>query len=103
MANPVLEIIPEEARKGATGVFATGRSAYPNQINNVLVFPGIFHGPLDARVSDVTEKIKMALAEAIASIARRNCLYCLCKNIKGCKRIKATCRENVFMVAREGS
>ena len=84
MANPVLEIIPEETRKGATGVIATGRSAYPNQINNVLVFPGVFRGPRDAGVSDVTEKIKMALAEAIASIVRRNRPYCLCKNIKGC-------------------
>ena len=68
MANPVPEIMPEEARKGGARVIATGRSDYPNQINNVLVFPGIFRGALDARVSDITEEMKMAAAEAIASI-----------------------------------
>lgn len=65
MANPTPEIMPEEV-EGLVAVMATGRSDYPNQINNVLAFPGIFRGALDARASDVTESMKLAAAEAIA-------------------------------------
>ncbi len=68
MANPTPEIMPEEAKKGGVRVMATGRSDYPNQINNVLVFPGIFRGALDARATGITEEMKMAAARAIASI-----------------------------------
>ena len=68
MANPVPEIMPEEAKKGGVRVMATGRSDYPNQINNVLVFPGIFRGALDAKATGITEEMKMAAAKAIASI-----------------------------------
>lgn len=68
MANPVPEILPEEAKAGGVRVVATGRSDYPNQINNVLVFPGIFRGALDARAKAITEEMKLAAAEAIASI-----------------------------------
>ncbi len=68
MANPTPEIMPEEAKKGGVRVMATGRSDYPNQINNVLVFPGIFRGALDARAIGITEEMKMAAAGAIASI-----------------------------------
>lgn len=68
MANPVPEIMPEEAEKGGVRVMATGRSDYPNQINNVLVFPGIFRGALDARATGITEEMKVAAAKAIASI-----------------------------------
>lgn len=68
MANPTPEIMPEEAKKGGAYVVATGRSDYPNQINNVLVFPGIFRGALDARATGITEEMKMAAARAIASI-----------------------------------
>lgn len=68
MANPVPEIMPEEAVKGGVRVMATGRSDYPNQINNVLVFPGIFRGALDAKATDITEEMKIAAAKAIASI-----------------------------------
>ena len=68
MANPVPEIMPEEAKKGGVRVMATGRSDYPNQINNVLVFPGIFRGALDARATAITEEMKMAAARAIADI-----------------------------------
>ena len=62
------EIMPEEAAKGGVRVMATGRSDYPNQINNVLVFPGIFRGALDAKATGITEEMKMAAAKAIASI-----------------------------------
>ncbi len=68
MANPTPEIMPEEAKLGGVRVMATGRSDYPNQINNVLVFPGIFRGALDAHATDITEEMKLAAAKAIASI-----------------------------------
>lgn len=68
MANPTPEIMPEEAAKGGVRVMATGRSDYQNQINNVLVFPGIFRGALDAKATGITEEMKMAAAKAIASI-----------------------------------
>ncbi len=68
MANPTPEIMPEEAKKGGARVIATGRSDYPNQINNVLIFPGIFRGALDVRATDITEEMKLAAATAIASL-----------------------------------
>ena len=68
MANPTPEIMPEEAARGGARVIATGRSDYPNQINNVLVFPGIFRGALDARATDITEAMKVTAARAIAAI-----------------------------------
>ncbi|WP_124067652.1 NADP-dependent malic enzyme [Clostridium sp. E02] len=68
MANPTPEIMPEDAKKGGARVIATGRSDFPNQINNVLVFPGIFRGALDARAKDITEEMKIAASYAIASI-----------------------------------
>lgn len=67
MANPTPEIAPEEA-EGLVRVMATGRSDYPNQINNVLCFPGLFRGVLDCRASRVTEEMKLAAAHAIASV-----------------------------------
>lgn len=67
MANPVPEIWPEDAKKGGAAVVGTGRSDYPNQINNVLAFPGIFRGALDVRASDINEEMKLAAAQAIAS------------------------------------
>lgn len=68
MANPTPEIMPEEAKEGGVRVMATGRSDFPNQINNVLVFPGIFRGALDVQATDITEEMKIAAAKAIASI-----------------------------------
>ncbi len=68
MANPTPEIMPEEAAAGGARVIATGRSDYPNQINNVLVFPGIFRGALDARATEITEEMKVTAARAIAAI-----------------------------------
>jgi malate dehydrogenase (oxaloacetate-decarboxylating) len=67
MANPTPEVVPEEIDLIAR-VIATGRSDYPNQINNVLAFPGIFRGALDARAPDITEAMKVAAAEAIAGV-----------------------------------
>ncbi len=70
MANPVPEIMPDEAKKGGARVVATGRSDFANQINNVLVFPGIFRGALDARAGAITEEMKVAAAKAIASVVK---------------------------------
>lgn len=66
MANPVPEIFPEEAEKGGAAVVGTGRSDYPNQINNVLAFPGIFKGALEVRAREITDEMKIAAAHAIA-------------------------------------
>lgn len=70
MANPTPEIMPDEAKKGGARVVATGRSDFPNQINNVLVFPGIFNGALEARATDITEEMKIAAVRAIADIIK---------------------------------
>lgn len=67
-ANPTPEIFPDEARAGGARVICTGRSDYPNQINNVLAFPGIFRGAFDARASQINEEMKIAAANALASI-----------------------------------
>lgn len=67
-ANPTPEIFPEDAKAGGAAVIATGRSDFPNQINNVLAFPGIFRGTFDVRASDINEAMKVAAAEALASL-----------------------------------
>lgn len=67
-ANPVPEILPDEAKAAGAAVVSTGRSDYPNQVNNVLAFPGIFRGALDARARDINEEMKLAAAQAIASL-----------------------------------
>ena len=68
MANPVPEIMPDEAKAGGAAVIGTGRSDYPNQINNVLVFPGLFKGALSVRAKEITESMKQKAAFAIASM-----------------------------------
>ena len=68
MANPTPEILPDEAKKGGAKVVATGRSDFPNQINNVLVFPGVFRGAFDVRASDINEEMKIAASKAIAAL-----------------------------------
>ena len=67
-ANPTPEIFPDEAKAGGAKVVSTGRSDYPNQINNVLAFPGIFRGAFDVRASDINEPMKMAAAQALADL-----------------------------------
>lgn len=68
MANPSPEIMPDEAKKAGAAVVATGRSDFPNQVNNALAFPGIFRGALDNRVTQITDKHKIAAAETIAAL-----------------------------------
>lgn len=68
MANPVPEIMPDEAKAAGARVVGTGRSDFPNQVNNVVAFPGIFRGALEGRASQITEEMKLAAAEAIAGL-----------------------------------
>ena len=75
-ANPTPEIFPDEAKAAGAAVVSTGRSDYPNQINNVLAFPGIFRGALDARASDINDEMKIAAAQAIAGLVSDSELSC---------------------------
>ena len=72
MANPIPEIMPDEAKAAGVRIMGTGRSDFPNQINNVLAFPGIFRGALDVRASDINDEMKIAAAEAIAGVIPEN-------------------------------
>jgi len=102
MANPTPEIMPEEAKKGGARVIATGRSDYPNQINNVLIFPGIFRGALDVRATDITEEMKLAAAKAIASlitVEELNDEYIIPGAFD--KRVAKTVAAEVSRIARE--
>lgn len=71
LANPIPEIMPDEAEKGGAAVIATGRNDFPNQINNALVFPGLFRGLLDNHIRTVTNKIKLAVAETLAELIEK--------------------------------
>ncbi|HIE44444.1 MAG TPA: NAD-dependent malic enzyme, partial [Candidatus Omnitrophica bacterium] len=75
LANPVPEIMPEEAKKVGVRIIGTGRSDLPNQINNVLGFPGIFRGALDIKAREINESMKMAASYAIASLVPENKLH----------------------------
>jgi malate dehydrogenase (oxaloacetate-decarboxylating) len=68
MANPTPEIMPDLAKEAGASIVCTGRSDFPNQVNNVLAFPGIFRGALDVRASQITENMKIAAAYALASL-----------------------------------
>ena len=70
-ANPTPEIFPDEAKAGGAAVVATGRSDFPNQINNVLAFPGIFRGTFDVRARDINDEMKIAAAYALARMISR--------------------------------
>ena len=67
-ANPTPEIFPDEAKEAGARVVSTGRSDFPNQVNNVLCFPGIFRGALDVRASEINDEMKIAAAKAIAGL-----------------------------------
>jgi malate dehydrogenase (oxaloacetate-decarboxylating) len=81
LANPVPEIWPDAAKKGGAAVVGTGRSDFPNQINNVLAFPGIFRGALDARATRITDEMKIAAAHAIAGFMKKPVLDQILPNI----------------------
>jgi malate dehydrogenase (oxaloacetate-decarboxylating) len=71
MANPTPEIMPDEAKKGGAYIIGTGRSDFPNQINNSLAFPGLFRGVLDAGLLRITEEMKLSAAKAIAALVKK--------------------------------
>lgn len=71
MANPTPEIMPEEAKKGGAAVIGSGRSDYPNQINNSLVFPGVFRGALDNRITKITDDMKLKAAKNLAALVKK--------------------------------
>jgi len=71
MANPVPEIMPDEARAGGAAVVATGRSDFPNQVNNSLVFPGVFRGALDNKVKKITDAMKLKAAKNLAALVKK--------------------------------
>lgn len=71
LANPVPEIMPDLAKKAGAAIVATGRSDFPNQVNNVLAFPGVFRGALDSRVSQISEEMKLRAAKALAGLVKK--------------------------------
>lgn len=100
MANPTPEIMPDEAKAAGAAVVCTGRSDYPNQVNNVLAFPAIFRGALDARASDINSEMKIAAAEALASLVsdeELNADYILPYAFD--KRVRETVSKAVFDAA----
>ena len=102
MANPTPEIMPDVAKAGGAAIVATGRSDFPNQINNVLVFPGIFRGALDVRATNITEEMKLAAAYAIASLVTEeelNAEYIIPSPFD--KRVCDVVAKEVGRVARE--
>ncbi len=99
-ANPTPEIMPDEAKTAGAAVVCTGRSDYPNQVNNVLAFPAIFRGALDARASDINSEMKIAAAEALASLVsdeELNADYILPYAFD--KRVRETVSKAVFDAA----
>ena len=102
MANPTPEIMPEEAKAAGAAVIGPGRSDFPNQINNVLAFPGIFRGALDVRASDINDEMKVAAAYAIANILtdeERNAEYIIPNPFD--KRVAKAVAEAVAKAARD--
>lgn len=102
MANPTPEIMPDEAKAAGAAVIGTGRSDFPNQINNVLAFPGIFRGALDVRASDINDEMKVVAAYAIANIItdeERNAEYIIPNPFD--KRVAKAVAEAVAKAARD--
>ena len=101
MANPVPEITPEEARAAGVRVMGTGRSDYPNQINNVLAFPGIFRGALDCRATCINEEMKMAASYALSELTgdKLSAEYILPDALD--KRVARAVADAVMKAARE--
>ena len=97
MANPVPEIMPDEARAAGAAVVGTGRSDFPNQINNVLAFPGVFRGALDVRASDINEEMKLAAARALADLVGEdlspNCIVPLAFDPRVCPAVAKAVAE----------
>src|SRR3989338_4286064 len=92
MANPIPEIMPTEAKKGGAFIIASGRSDFPNQINNVLVFPGIFRGALDNGVKTITEEMKIAAAKNLAAVIKNPTKNLIIPSVFSKEVVKAVAR-----------
>jgi len=89
LANPTPEIMPEEAKRGGAAVIATGRSDYPNQVNNSLVFPGIFRGALDHQVPSITDEMKLRAAKNLAGLIKKPTADCIIPDMFDKRAVKA--------------
>ncbi len=89
MANPTPEIMPDEAKAAGAAIVATGRSDFPNQVNNALAFPGIFRGALDNRITKITDEHKIAAAQAIASLVENPTAECIIPSILDSRLVTA--------------
>lgn len=92
LANPVPEIMPEDARAAGARVIATGRSDFPNQVNNALAFPGIFRGALDTGVKKITDEMKLKAAEAIARLVKKPTANMIIPSVSDKRVVKAVAR-----------
>jgi malate dehydrogenase (oxaloacetate-decarboxylating) len=81
LANPTPEIMPDVAKEGGARIVATGRSDFPNQVNNVLAYPGVFKGVLEARAPQITEAMKMAAAKALAAYVQNPTFECIIPDV----------------------
>lgn len=93
LANPIPEIMPEEAKLAGAHIIATGRSDFPNQINNVLVFPGIFRGALDHRVKEITEEMKLRAAVSLAALIKKPTPASIIPSVFDLKAAKAVAKS----------
>ena len=92
LANPVPEIMPDEAKAAGARVIATGRSDFPNQVNNALVFPGIFRGALDKGASAITEGMKLRAAHALARLVEKPTATKIIPSVSDPRVVKAVAR-----------
>lgn len=99
MANPIPEIMPDVAKAAGVSIISTGRSDFPNQINNVLAFPGVFRGALDCRASDINDDMKLAAADAIANIVSNDLSYDYILPLPFDKRVVPTVAKAVTRAA----
>jgi len=101
MANPTPEIMPSEAKRAGAAIVASGRSDFPNQINNVLVYPGIFKGAIESRISEITDEMKIAAAEALAAVVKRPTAEKIIPDLFD-KKVVLTVSNAVKKLARRG-
>lgn len=101
MANPVPEIMPDVAKSAGVAIIGTGRSDFPNQINNVLAFPGVFRGALDCRASDINDSMKLAAADAIADIVANDLTHDYILPLPFDKRVVPAVADAVVRAAYE--
>lgn len=102
LANPVPEIMPVDAKRAGAKIVATGRSDFPNQVNNALAFPGVFRGALDVRASEINEEMKTAAANAIADIIKEPCYDRILPDILDCRIAPAIAKAVAYAAIKTG-